>query len=84
MKIRSIKLPKQLDRRLSERAEALSMSSSAILREALAEYLVDDRIAPRQAPSVGALAVDLAGCASGPADLSTHPDHLDGYGRSRR
>ncbi len=70
MKIRSIKLTKDLDRQLKERAQSTSRSSSAVLREALAEYLVEDRGASRTASSVGALAADLAGCASGPPDLS--------------
>lgn len=84
MKIRSIKLSKAMDRSLRERASKLNISSSSVLREALGEYLADDRASTRTERSVGALAADLAGCTSGPTDLSTNPDHLDGYGRSRR
>lgn len=32
-------------------------------------------------PSFLALAGDLAGCVEGPADLSSNPEHLHGFGR---
>ncbi len=84
MKIRSIKLPRHLDKSLYDRAQTDGVSGSSVVREALAEYLGGPPKGRRPEPlSVAALAIDLAGCATGPADLSTNPAGLDGYGRSR-
>lgn len=83
MKTRSVKLSKQLDQSLYDRAQARGISGSAVVREALAEYLAGPTNGRTHEPlSFGALAADLAGCASGPADLSANPAHMAGYGRS--
>ena len=82
MKTRSLKLPRQLDQSLTDRAKRGNVSRSTVVREALAEYLVQHR--PPSEASFLERARDLAGCADGPADLSTNPVHLAGYGRSRR
>ena len=84
MKIRSVKLPRHLDKSLYDRASTDGVSGSAVVRDALAEYLAGPPKGRVHEPlSVAALAVDLAGCATGPADLSTNLAGLDGYGRSR-
>ncbi len=86
MKLRSMKLPKALDAKLTRYAAATGASASAVMREALADYLAK---APAETghtrPStVGELAADLAGSAEGPGDLSTNRKYLEGFGRSRR
>jgi hypothetical protein len=49
-----------------------------LVREAVAAYLVGE---PEPRPgSFADRAADLAGCVDGPADLSTAPEHLAGYG----
>jgi len=80
MKTISMKLPDDLDAELEARAERQGASKSSLVREALAEYLVDEEKTVRPASFLDQ-AADLAGCVDGPADLSVNPDHLDGYGR---
>lgn len=86
MKLRSLKLPKALDAKLTDYAAAKGASASSVVREALAEYLASPPDEPGQPrPStIGHLAADLAGSVDGPADLSTNPKHLARFGRSRR
>jgi predicted transcriptional regulator len=72
----SLKLPPALDRRLTDLAHRRRTTRSAIMREALETF--DAGVSPN---SVAAAASDLAGCVSGPADLSTAPEHMVGYGR---
>jgi plasmid stability protein len=79
MKGISLKLPSELDKRLRARARRSGLSLGAVVREAVTVFLDDDG---RSAPgSVAAAAADLAGCAGGPADLSTNREHLNDYGR---
>jgi hypothetical protein len=82
MKPFSVKLPDDVEERLKDAAWARSVSRSDLVREAIAEYLVQDP----EMPSGSALAAvqDLVGSLEGPEDLSTNPDHLRGYGASRR
>jgi predicted transcriptional regulator len=82
VKTRSLKLPRELDQDLNAWAKRRNVSRSTVVREALAEYLVQHRAASGH--SVLEQARDLAGCAEGPPDLSTSPKHLEGYGRSRQ
>ena len=82
MKVRSMKLPKELEQALKTRAREKGVSDSFVMREALAEYLVPDKGDSAHAPkSFAALTTDLAGCVEGPADLSTNPRHMAGFGR---
>lgn len=75
----SVKLPARLDDRLEEEARRRSTSKSELIRQAVATLI--DR--PRAAPPASFLAraQDLAGSIDGPEDLSTGPEHLEGYGR---
>jgi hypothetical protein len=86
MKPRTIKLPKALDAELTRYAASKGASASAVLREALAEYLgkPSAQAASARPTSIGHLAADLAGAVDGPTDLSTNPKHLAQFGRSRR
>jgi len=82
MKVRSVKVSKEMELALRVRAREKGVTDSFVVREALAEYLAaptDGSAKARQ--SFSAQAADLAGCVKGPADLSTNPRHLDGFGR---
>ena len=73
----SLKVPSELDDRLTSAAAARGRTKSSLIREAVATYLVD--VAPPKL-SFAEQAADLRGCLRGPKDLSTNPDHLTGYG----
>ena len=79
MKTRSLKLPEALDTRITKAARTKGVTRSAFVREALTAYL--GRSAST-AVSAHALAHDLAGCVSGPPDLSRNKEHMRGYGQS--
>lgn len=79
MKTMSVKLPEALDAELAALAEQRRASKSALVREALKEYL-SRRAGPSPA-SFLAQAKDLAGCLKGPTDLSVNKDRLRGYGQ---
>ncbi len=82
MKVRSLKLSKELEAELTACAGARGTSSSSVVREALAQYLSAVQGGSRRGPkSFAGLAADLAGCAEGPADLASNPKHLAGYGQ---
>jgi len=75
----SVKIPSSLGARLAAAAARRRVSKSAIVRRALETALTRER-GPRSR-SFGAVAGDLIGCLSGPADLSSSPRRLRGYGR---
>lgn len=75
----SLKLPEPLDARLTTLIQKRGMSKSAIIREALEEYL--SREGEPNPGSFLELAQDLCGCVEGAVDLSTNQGHLDGYGQ---
>lgn len=74
MRVVSIKLPPELDDRVTEIAERDQVSRSLVVREALAAYTRSPVTSVTDA--VGA----RVGVVRGPRDLSTHPKHLRGYG----
>jgi predicted transcriptional regulator len=80
MKAITLKLPDTLDHRLTHLArQQLGGSKSAVVRLAIEAYL---NAAPRSAePSGAVMAAKWLGLLNGPADLSTHPKHLDDFGR---
>jgi len=77
MRTISLKLPEALATKLREAARQRGASKSAIVREALAQYLS----CSGPEGSFLALAEDLAGCVQGPTDLSVSKEYLKGYGR---
>lgn len=80
MKVLSFKVPDSLDRKLTAVVKRRRVKKSTIVREALAQYLVDAPEARRA--SALELAGDLVGSLKGaPADLSTNPRYLDDYGK---
>lgn len=75
MKVVSIKLPEDLDRRLTDIARHRGATRSAVLREALSD------LARRERRSVTAAAGKLVGSLAGPRGLSTARRHMTGYGK---
>ena len=78
MKATSIKLPDPLFHDLAQRAKTSASSQSEIIRTALSAYLQSDTL-PSSA-SCADRAQRWTGMMQGPADLSTNPKHLDGFG----
>ncbi|MGH8700582.1 MAG: ribbon-helix-helix protein, CopG family [Burkholderiales bacterium] len=80
MKVLSLKVPEQLDRKLSAVVKRRGMRKSVVVREALERY-VDESREIRKGSFLD-LAGDLVGCVKdAPVDLSSNPKHLVGYGR---
>ena len=78
----TLKIPDDLEAQLNEASQRAQLSKSELVRRALANYLGHKNAVERGAPSVLALAGDLVGCfGGGPADLSSNPRHLDGFGQ---
>ncbi len=75
MRTVSVKLPERLDDALSELARRRNVGRSTLVREAL------ETLATGQRRSVTAIADELVGTIDGPADLSTNPKHMTGYGK---
>ncbi len=75
MRTISLKLPPELDQRLTDLAEQRGVSRSAVVREALEAF------AEGTSGSVTSQAADLVGSLKGPRDLSTESKHMQGYGQ---
>ena len=75
MRTVSFKLPEQLDDALSDLARRRKSSRSALVREAL------EALAKGKRRSVTAAVDEMVAPVEGPADLSTNPKHMAGYGR---
>jgi predicted transcriptional regulator len=75
MRTVSFKLPEQLDDALSDLARRRKSSRSALVREAL------ETLAKGKRRSVTAAVDEVVTAVEGPADLSTNPKHMAGYGR---
>ncbi len=79
MKTLSLKLDDALYARVLAVAKRRGTTQSDVVRDAILA-----RLEPRLGTVVGSaldLAKDLAGCVTGPADLSTNKAHLRGFGR---
>lgn len=73
MKAVTVKLSDTCNARVRRLARERRTSTSNVIREALERGLAaDDALADIR---------DLVGMAEGPADLSSNPEHLEGYGR---
>lgn len=79
MRTLTLRLPEELARKLMARARFEKTTQAAVLREVLADYLVE--LPAPQDGSFMDLAGDLAGCLEGPGDLSYSRKYFDGYGR---
>ncbi len=78
MKAISIKLPEDMLSSVMQQAVQKSVSQSDIIRNALAAYLASSQAQPT---SAAAQASRWAGMTQGPADLSTNPKHMKGFGQ---
>jgi Arc/MetJ-type ribon-helix-helix transcriptional regulator len=76
----SLKIPTKLSAKLDRAARRRQQTKSDLVRVALEQFL-DERRRENGDRSAIDLAGDLVGCAKGPADLSTNPQHLGGYGK---
>lgn len=83
MKTITIKVPEELDARLTKRAKRLGVSKSEVAREAIKRDLeADQSDAVKEEPSAYDLMKDGFGCIdSGVTDLSTNPKHMEGFGK---
>jgi len=76
----TLKIPPRLAAQLEAFARSRGASRSAVVREAITQYLA--RGEPRSSRgSCLELARDLAGIVEGPSDLATNPKHVKDYGR---
>jgi len=74
----SLKLPAELNSELERQARQRGLRKSQFMRQILEAYITENtQIASN---SLLDSIADLAGVLDGPADLSSNPDHLDGYG----
>ena len=79
MKTLSVKVSNALDAKLALLAQQRGASKSAVIRDALEAFLKKNgRV---MAGSALDLAKDLAGCLSGPGDLSFNKKYLKDFGR---
>jgi predicted DNA-binding protein len=78
----SVRVPDKVARRLKERSRMSGAGESALVREALEEYLsknAQEKTAYDLAREAG-----LIGCAQGaPKDLSTNKRHFKGFGKAK-
>jgi predicted DNA-binding protein len=80
MKSLSFKVPETLDRKLAAVVKRRGVRKSVVVREALARYLDESHEVRRG--SFLDLASDLLGCVkAAPADLSSNPRRLAGFGK---
>ena len=76
----SLKLSKALDTKLAVTAKRRGASKSAIVREAIEDYIARNGTA--RSLSVGEIAKELKGCIDGGSrDLSYNKKHLKGFGK---
>ena len=77
----TIKIPPALEQALLQMSEQAHLSKSEVVRRALETYM-GQRTAHAGFVSALDQAGDLVGCFDGgPADLSTNPAWLDGFGK---
>ncbi|MGH9897302.1 MAG: ribbon-helix-helix protein, CopG family [Pyrinomonadaceae bacterium] len=75
----SLKLPRTLDAKLTAAAKQRGASKSAVVREALHDYL--DRDGEPDANSFAEMAREFIGCVDGgPVDLSFNKRRMKGFG----
>lgn len=80
MKILSFKVPEALERKLDAVVKRRRVQKSAVVREALKQYLDESHEVRRG--SFLELAGNLVGCVKdAPADLSSNPRRLEDFGR---
>lgn len=82
MKTISLKIPEHLDARLDKLVKQRgNAGKSQLVREAIEHYV--DRETPVRSASVLEGMLDLIGKYSGPGDLATNPEYMEGFGSDR-
>ena len=78
----SVRFPAALQARLARRARLAGKTESEIVRESVEAHLEE---APKQESALDlARKLGLVGCVKdAPADLSTNPKYMEGFGKSR-
>jgi Arc/MetJ-type ribon-helix-helix transcriptional regulator len=76
----TLKMPEPLARQVRVAAEKRHTSRSAIVRQAVEKYINAD-IPDSEQPSAFDLVKEFAGAVKGPADLSSNPRLMKGYGQ---
>lgn len=76
----TVKLPADLDAELKDRAASAHLSKSELVRRALQAYLLQSSSELTQASAFDHVADLVGSCHGGPADLSSNPNHLAGFG----
>ena len=74
------KMPHVLVRRLGDAAEKRQTSRSALIRTAVLKYIEEDQPDSTE-PSAYDLVREFSGTVEGPRDLSSNPNHMQGYGK---
>ncbi len=85
MAVISLKLTEALDAQLTEQAHLRRLSKSELVRRALTAFLKssDQGVEDTAPQSAADLLADLVGCCEGgPADLSSNPAYMTGFGTS--
>ena len=81
MKTMTIKLSDELASRLERRAKRYGRSKSDLVRESIERDLRDETVV-EEAQSAYTAMKDGIGCVdTGLTDLSTNPEHMEGFGR---
>jgi len=78
----TVRIPEALAKRLRRRSRHDGQSESELVREALETYLGADsasRSAYQRAEAAGLIGI----VKEAPADLSTNPEHFEGFGQSK-
>jgi hypothetical protein len=75
---KSVKIPEDLARQLTERARERRTTESELIREGIAQVIRD-----REGLDMSRLLAEGIGIGTGPSDLSEGGRHFEGYGRSR-
>lgn len=76
----SVRIPADLQESLDSLAESTGKSGAEVVREAIQEYCLKHVRQPTAYDVVKA--AGMIGCVrGGPQDRSTHPRHMDGFGR---
>ncbi len=75
----SVRLPSALQSRLERRAKLAGKTESEVVREAVEAHIAQTSVPESAYQLAGRLG--LVGCVKdAPPDLSTNPDHFDGFG----
>ena len=77
----TIRIPESLGKRLKKRADLKGQSESALVREALENYLRQN--SGQSAYEIAKRLGLIGSFKGGPKDLSTNPKYFEGFGKDR-